>query len=250
MSQSYWLSPDANHAERDAFASLESAAAIRGTLINESKLSHLTRVEVSGKRYYVKVYHYAGRNLRRFVGRSRVRSEWRNQRRFGDFGIPSARIVAFGEKSGLPGNRQGVIVTEEVPDSIDLFELARSEPARLADRRWVNLVIDRLARHVRSMHSHRFVHNDLKWRNILVDFSKCPEVYIIDCPLGRTLFGPLLHRGITKDLACLDRVAKRLLSRSQRLRFFKSYHQTDKLTDEQRQQMKQILRFFDGREQG
>ncbi len=98
------------------------------------------------------------------------------------------------------------------------------------------------------MHRHRFVHNDLKFRNVLVDFSNCPEVYIIDCPLGRRLFGPLFQRGIVKDLACLDRVAKRYLSRSQRLRFYKKYQGTDRLTTRHRRQIRRILGFFEGRE--
>lgn len=184
MSEFYWLSPDANPAERRAFASLDTTIARRGEPINASKLSHLQRVEVDGRRYYVKVYHYAGRNLRRFVGRSRVRSEWRNQSRFGGFGIPSARIVAFGERRGFGAAHQGTIVTEEVGDTVDLWELVNKHPEQAGRVTWMKRVIDRLAQHVRSMHQHRFVHNDLKFRNILVDFSNCPEVYIIDCPLG------------------------------------------------------------------
>lgn len=248
MSVFFWLNPDATAAERENFSDLEGTVATPGELINDSTISHLTRAAVDGRRYYVKVYHYAGRNLRRFVGRSRVRAEWYNQRLFGEFGIPSARIVAFGESRGWLASHKGVIVTEEVAGTTDLWELAHQNTDRLSDRDWVNAVIDRLAAYVRSMHQHRFVHNDLKWRNILVDFSKPPEVYIIDCPLGRRLFGPLLRRGIVKDLACLDRVAKRYLSRSQRLRFYKRYQEIDCITDIDRAQIGKVLGFFEGRE--
>lgn len=249
MKSFFWLAPDANRDERDTFADLDRMFALRGELINESNMSHLNRIQVGEKHYYVKVYHLAGRNLRRFVGRSRVRAEWHNQSLFGEFGIPSARIVAFGERGRTFGAKQGAIVTEEIPETLDLAHVIEKRPDLLADRYWTGQVIDRLADYVRAMHGHRFVHNDLKWRNILVDLSQGPEVYIIDCPWGRTLFGPLLQRGIVKDLACLDRLAKRHLSRSQRLRFFKRYHDTDCLTEVQVKQMERVLRFFEGREE-
>jgi tRNA A-37 threonylcarbamoyl transferase component Bud32 len=235
MSSFFWLSADARPAERAAFSSLDATLALEGEMIDDGKISHLVRTKLDGRRYYVKVYHLAGRNLRRYMGRSRVRSEWHNQMLFGSFGVPSARIVAFGERGRWFSARDGVIVTEEVPET-------------LPGRGWLNDVIDRLARHVRSMHSHRFVHNDLKWRNILVDFSKSPEVYIIDCPRGGRTYGPLLARGIAKDLACLDRVAKRHLSRTERLRFFKRYHDVDVLTEAHKRQIMRVLRFFEGRE--
>lgn len=248
MNESYWLSADATPLERATFRDLDSTINVRGELINDSSISHLVKIQIESRSYYVKVYHHAGRNLRRFVGRSRVRAEWQNQHAFGEFGIPSARIVAFGESKGPLGAHKGVIVTEEVPDTIDLFELAQQKPEWLHNREWTKCVIGRLASHVRSMHAHRFVHNDLKWRNILVDFRNTPEVYIIDCPLGRRRIGPWLQRGIVKDLACLDLVAKKHLSRTQRLRFYKSYKGVDHLTNFHRRQIERVLRFFEGRE--
>ena len=86
------------------------------------------------------------------------------------------------------------------------------------------------------MHQKKFIHNDLKWRNILVSPSDKDEVYIIDCPAGRLLAGPLLapffRRGVIKDLACLDKVGRQALSRTRRLRFYLRYAGLDKLDSE------------------
>jgi len=244
----FWLSPDATDDERAAFGTLDAALANPGKLINESRLSRLRRVQAGESRYYVKRYAYPGRYLRRFVGRSRARAEWQNQRLFSIFGIPTARVVAFGESRRPLGAYRGVIVTQEVPDTTDLWTLSKKQPAKLQEVAWLHRVIDRLAGHVRSMHERHFIHFDLKWRNILVDFSNTPEVYIIDCPLGRRLYGPLFRRGVIKDLACLDQAAKSNLSRTQRLRFFRRYHDTKRLASAQRRQVRRILRFFEGRE--
>lgn len=248
MSHIGWLAPDATSDERQAFGSLDQIVAATGQVIDDSGLSRLVRCDVAGKSYYVKVYRHAGRYLRRFAGRSRVRAEWENQRLFERWGVPTARAVAFGERRRELAGYCGAVVSEELAGTLDLWSLIKKHPERLSDRDWIDNVIDRLARHVRTLHGYRFVHNDLKWRNILVDFSKRPEVYIIDCPLGRVSRGPLLDRGIVKDLACLDRVAKLHLSRSQRLRFFLRYHEVGRLAAKERGQAKKVLSFFEGRE--
>src|SRR5690606_1112753 len=97
--------------------------------------------------------------------------------------------------------------------------LARSGAACLRDRAWVATVSDQVADGLRVMHARGFCHGDMKWRNILVTGTP-PRVFFIDCPAGRFWFGPFLHYRVIKDLACLDKVAKHTLSRTQRLRFY------------------------------
>jgi len=45
-------------------------------------------------------------------------------------------------------------------------------------------VLTQVAAITRSLHAHGFAHNDLKWRNLLVDDQPEPTVYLIDCPSG------------------------------------------------------------------
>ena len=135
-------------------------------------------------------------------------------------------------------------MTEEIPQVMDMLTVVSTAPEKLRDRDWLDRVGRRLSEHVSLMHKMGFVHNDLKWRNVLVDFEESPEVYLFDCPLGRKMIGPLLNRGIIKDLACLDKVAKYQLSRTERLRFYKYYVGKDRLDSFDRDRIKKILGFF------
>ena len=68
-----------------------------------------------------------------------------------------------------------------------------------------------------------------------------PRVYLIDCPSGKRLFWPILHYRQIKDLAILDKVADRYLSRTQRLKFFLAYRQTNCLSDKDKQLIGEIF---------
>jgi len=247
MSKGPWLAPDVTPQERSAFGDLDVAIALPGERVNENAMSCLRRCRIGDKHYYVKVYFRRGRYLRRYLGRSRIRAEWENQRHFVAWDIPTSRLVAFAEQR-QDGAYRGIVVTEEVPGTIDLWTLVKKHPEKLAETAWLRRVIDRLAGHVRTMHNRRFVHNDLKWRNILVDFSNTTEVYIIDCPLGRVCSGPIYERGVAKDLACVDRGAWKYISRSMRLRFALRYYGADRLSEAQKKRVRRVLGFFEGRD--
>ena len=98
------------------------------------------------------------------------------------------------------------------------------------------------------MHGAGFAHNDLKWRNLLVTHGERPQVYLIDCPSGSYWWGVFLNYRIIKDLACLDKVAKYVLTRTQRLRFYLEYVQQARIGTEDKRRIKRILSFFAGRE--
>jgi hypothetical protein len=53
---------------------------------------------------------------------------------------------------------------------------------------------------------------------------------------------------MAKDLACLDKVAKQVLSRTQRLRFYLQYRGRQRLNQVDKRRIRQVLRFFEGRE--
>ena len=165
---------------------------------------------------------------------------------FGSWGFPAAHVGASGVvgRFGLFG--VGAILTRGVPDTTDLAVLAKASDPRLKDTRWVDKVSRQLARATRTMHEHNFVHNDLKWRNLLV--NQQGELFFIDCPGGTFWSGSPLRYRIVKDLACLYKVAKYQLSRTRRLRFYLQYREHERLTPEDKDQVRRILRFFEGRE--
>ena len=71
----------------------------------------------------------------------------------------------------------------------------------------------------------KFAHNDFKWRNMVVTKAVLPTAYFIDCPVGRFWWEPFLQHCMIKDIAGTDTVAKLILSRAQRLRFYWQYKQ-------------------------
>lgn len=229
-----------------AFGSLEAVFALEGERLTKDPLSEVIRIEREGVRYYVKRYWGAGKGLRRYLGRPRVKAEWQNLKLFAKWGIPTAPIVAYGLERNAGAFVRGALVTRELEGTLDLAELANREDRRLADPDWVMCVSQQLARGTRTLHDHHFTHNDLKWRNLLV--NEKAELFFIDCPTGSFWWGPLLRYRIVKDLACLDKVAKRVLSRTQRLRFYLQYRGRDRLGARDKRRLRQVLKFFEGRE--
>lgn len=229
------------------FGSLEKVFALEGERITRDSESELIRVERSGVQYYVKRYRSNGTAWRAWLPRPRVMAEWQNLQHFADWGIPTAEVVAYGmERKSFGRFGRGAMITRELPDTEDLAMLACRQDARLKDAGWVKRVSRRIADFTRVMHEHRFVHNDLKWRNILVDGQE--HAFLIDCPTGGFWWGPLLQYRIIKDLACLDKVGKYQLSRCQRLRFYLHYVQRDRLTVTDKKRIAKIVHFFAGRE--
>jgi len=236
-------------AARGAFSSLDAVFALDGEQIARDPLSKVLRITIGKRRYYLKRYHAAGKNpLRRWLGRSRVQAEWENLQHFAAWGIPTATLVGWGLERRSGEFLRGALITAELPDTTDLNQLALRKDARLTNPRWVAAVSRQLAKMTRTMHAHRFTHNDLKWRNLLVDDAAAPRLYLIDCPSGEFWWGPFLRYRIVKDLACLDKVAKYHLTRTQRLRFYLDYVQKNRLDASDRKRVRHILRFFDGRE--
>lgn len=241
---SWWV----HSSVEDIFPDMKTSSEADGEKINGNWMSKVVKVTVGETSYYVKTYASRGRWLKRFLGRSRVRAEWENQALFHDLEIPAAEVVAYGETS--PGtDYQGVVITREVRGTSDLDALYRAKSSWLFDIGWRRAVIGRLAEATRKLHRYGFVHNDLKWRNILVETTDDPGVYLIDCPLGRKTFGPLLSRGRVKDLACLDKHGKVQLSRSDRLRFYLSYRGHERLDAVDKEEIRRVLKFFEGRGQ-
>lgn len=241
------LVPGTDAAARQAFASLDAVFALDGDPVAKSPMSEVLRVRVGDRDYYVKRYAGLGkRPLRRMLDRPRVQNEWENLQRFAAWGIATAPLVACGLESRLGRFVRGALVTAGIPDTVDLRQIALSGDPRLKSRRWWDGVSRQLAAATRTLHAHGFAHNDLKWRNLLVDGAG--KLYLIDCPVGGFWYGPFLRYRIVKDLACLDKVAKHHLSRTRRLRFYLDYAQKTKLDAADKRRIRRVLRFFAGRE--
>jgi tRNA A-37 threonylcarbamoyl transferase component Bud32 len=230
----------------DDFGSLEAVFNLQGEQITHDAISEVIRVERAGVRYYVKRYRSAGKGLRPYLARTRVTTECRNLKRFAKWGLPTAEVVAAGLERSKGAFVRGALITRELPQTQDLAAMVQECDPRLQQADWVRSVSQQVAVITQCLHDHHFTHNDLKWRNLLVD--EAGKVFLIDCPSGSFWWGPVLSYRIIKDLACLDKVAKRQLSRTQRLRFYLQYRGRQRLNDADKKPLGKIVEFFAGRE--
>lgn len=214
--------------------------ALQGEQLTSDDVSEVVRVEYGGLRYYVKRYRKAGKGmLRNFMGKPRIQGEWESLQWFAKWGLATAPVVAYGLERRYGRFVRGALITQEIPDTLDLAQLSRQEDGRLSDPAWVDRISRQLAAAARTLHNHGFIHNDFKWRNLLVDADD--RLYLIDCPLGDFWQGTLLDYRIIKDLKCLDHYAKSNLSRTQRLRFYLHYIERTRLRESDKNHVRRIL---------
>jgi tRNA A-37 threonylcarbamoyl transferase component Bud32 len=234
--------------EKPFFETIQASLQQSGDRISKDPISQVVRADINDQQYFIKQYHQGGKGVRRLIGRSRAAGEWSNLLYFASLDIPIPRIVAYGRER-INEQTLEVLVTAGVEDSIDLATLARQEPERFNNRKWFSNIMQQVADCTRKLHDDGFVHWDLKWRNVLLQDHPDPKIFFFDCPLGRKQIGPLRRRGAIKDLACLDKIGKKVLTRTQRLRFFLLYRQTDSLDPASKKTIRNVIKFFDKREQ-
>jgi tRNA A-37 threonylcarbamoyl transferase component Bud32 len=182
---------------------------------------------------FIKVYDYA-RPTWRFLGRaSKARREYDSYLVFRQLGIRCAQPVACGEVRDAIGRLQrAFIITVAVPDARMLHEYLRdrcpdrSTPDSVQNRK---AITQQLAEMLARVHDAGFFHNDLHWRNVLVNedaggLRPVPVVWLIDCPRGSHCRFPILReRRQLKDLATLDRGADGVCTLRERVRFVREY---------------------------
>jgi len=218
----------------------ESIFQLSDNVIATSTLNDMIRYSTNDKTYYIKRYYGGGKGLRRYCGRSRLRGEYDNSQYFRQMGIETPNIVLFVEKKRFMKFKKGVMITEGIDNVIDLKTLKLTQPERFQNREWRMKLLMGLAEMSSRLHHQRFIHEDLKWRNILVDPNHSERIIWIDCPLGSRRFGHWFHRGRIKDLMSLDKEANNFLSRTDRLRFYLKYQAKLKLDTKDKQLIRAI----------
>ena len=182
---------------------------------------------LQGTPIYCKFYRH-GHRRRRLpwpVPSRAVVEAWAYQR-LQALGIPTPQVVAVGELRHLGLLEAAAIVTQEVPDSLNLAQFANDvwlQMSRRERRTVAHQIVESLVSQLRTAHAAGFHHQDLKWRNVLVRQSNgVYETIWIDCPRAteRSVFR---RRGCVLDLSGLARLALSYLSPVDRLRFIHAY---------------------------
>ena len=231
-----------NTAVAKVFLDIDKVFELEGEIVSKNSLSNVIKLNIDGRTFYVKRYVKAGENFFKRYLRSQVQVEWENLELFEHFGIPTANVVAFGEEKKYGVFKRGALITEEIKNTVDLVGLASSKDKLLSNKVWLNQVMEKVADYTAKLHQAGFVHNDLNWRNILVTKSDIPNVYFIDCANGKHSIQ--LGQGIIKDLSSLDKCAKIVLTKKNRLRFYHYYFGIKKLSKRNKQQVRKVIQFF------
>ncbi|RMF81953.1 MAG: hypothetical protein D6744_06560, partial [Planctomycetota bacterium] len=123
----------------------------------------------------------AQRRIRQLFPPSRARRGWRIGHALLNRNIPAAMPLALLERRAGPFVLDQMLVTELIPDALDLprhFQRERADRSRRSWSRHKRALAEAIGRFVRTLHDRGFVHRDCKAENILV--APGPRLYWID----------------------------------------------------------------------
>lgn len=175
-------------------------------------------------------------------GITRVRREFENLQQLRAWGLNAPAPVAYSEERRFAWLTRSSLLTEGVPDPVGLDLFIRDHLPSLPppeQRRLRRELIHRLAEVTRQLHAHRFCHRDFFWRNIVLAEGKLDSIYMLDVPRGSLWKDPM--RGRAVDLAALDAPAVSYFRRTDRLRFFLTYVNHKRLTEEDKKLIRLAL---------
>jgi tRNA A-37 threonylcarbamoyl transferase component Bud32 len=239
---------------------LDSVAAVyalqTGTALKHGTATELRRLEfrddgVRRELYLKKYWHptfahrWSGTYRGTFFGVSKVRREFENLARLRAWGLDAPAPVAYGEERSAGWLHRSFLISEGVRDPLPLDLFIRDHLPTLPSSEQHLLrrkLISRLADYTRRMHEHCFVHHDYFWRNILLSGASLARFFLIDSHKGRCWKSWFESRGRAKDLATLDAPAPSFFRRSERLRFFLRYRGHARMTRDDKQLLRLILR--------
>ncbi len=210
------------------------AADLRAEVVKRAPHRTVHRLELNGRRVYVK--HFRGSRwsdiLRAVALGSPARREGRRLREVAHRGVPTSRLLAWGERRRFGFVTESYLVTEAIEDVSTLGEYLTTRLPALTLRQRVRAkrrLLDGLAGFLAQMHRAGIRHNDLHSGNILVSCPTAagesvgaPAFHLIDVASVR-IGGPLSWPSAAKSLAGLAAIGRHCTTRTERLRFWRDY---------------------------
>jgi tRNA A-37 threonylcarbamoyl transferase component Bud32 len=230
----------------------------QGTLVSADRqlaINYVRRIEVDFKGktrvFYLKVYrNYRlkilwNKAFRGFlIGRSIARAEYENLEKLAEYCIRTPQLVAWGDHRFASGVIHSFIMTEEIPQAMGLDTLFKAwitkQPKKIVKDKQA-LLIRAAAKSVRQMHDNGFEHHDLFLRNMMISENDMSKLYILDAPRAYIWPQFIMNKRRTVDLATLDAATTETLSRSQRMRFMHLYLKHKRLSNDDKQLLRDIL---------
>ncbi len=156
---------------------------------------------------------------------SRAKRAWTGACILADHGLHTAMPVCLGEQRVLGIVKRNFLVTQAIPDALEIEKYIKKHFFRNDDPKKVlrkRKFISLFGKTIGKMHRSGIFQGDLRERNVLVQEGDPPEIYLIDNE--RTSRYPRLpERKRLKNLvqANMNRIPE--ISRTDRLRFFCAY---------------------------
>jgi hypothetical protein len=202
------------------------------TVVKQGPHRVVYRVDLPGLTFYLKHNLVPDRFawLRHMIRRSKARMEYENALAVAARGIPTITPLALGESCCLARTGESYLITRSLDDTqpLNLF-LAVTLPSLSAARQTVlRLTLAReLGKLVARIHDAGILHNDLHAANLLVRLHDDDrlELFVIDLSSVR-IGAPLDWHTSRNNLVMLNGWFVPRVSRSDRLRFWKSYFAT------------------------
>jgi hypothetical protein len=213
-------------------------------------------LEHAGARYAVKRYDYPLVYAARTLGiRSRARREFEALAAIAPLVPVPVRPVAWGELRTCGLAFRSLVVTELLPGAIDLkaWRLAFEKGQRPeGERAKLVAALPELARLVRRLHENGVFGATLFEKNVLWrPAAEAREAFsFIDLPFARKRSKPLDRAHAAYDLACLDKGARPVLRRTERLALYLAYQGRERLQEEDRDLLERVERDRIRREHG
>ncbi len=210
--------------------------------VSSSSFAEVYRFEYEGRPYYYKKYleRKGLETVKAWVLGSRARRAWRGGCLLAASGLGAPQMVVAGWRGA-----DCFAVTRAVVNARVLGEYVQTLSASLGPearrKRW--LVAEELGRVVGRMHARRIAHGDLRWGNILVIEEQEGGIRFVFLDNERTRCYPWLpDRKVLKNLVQLNMVHDRVLSRTERMRFWQAYRaENSALRGEHKQWVRRVL---------
>ena len=216
----------------DPFTEVE---ALQGQVLRELEGRRTLRTEIDGRGYFAKIHRGVGwREIFKNLISLRppvlgARNEWQAIERFGQLGIDTLRMVAFGERGKNPARRHSFIITEELAPTISLEDYCLDWPRTPPEPGLKRALITRVAEIARLMHENGMNHRDFYLCHFLLHTDPPPtpntlRLSIIDLHRAQIHVREPAPRWRRKDLAGLYFSALDIgLTRRDLLRFLRVY---------------------------
>ena len=146
----------------------DSIMAARGEVYRNHKNRRTIRIEVEGKRYFIKIHGHSGwkevlkNTLRLRLPVLTAAPEWLGIQRLNELGVPTMRCAGYACRGRIPSRMESFIITESLEDYLTLEELIPAW-AELEDRQRKCLTrraISEIAILARKLHTNGLNHRD------------------------------------------------------------------------------------------